>query len=189
MDGIWRRRMEHSEDAWPRMCKRASHWDVPAFIGRWLIPADAPPGGFCPWSCWGIGPSATTRDPGVVGRTLGCRKDYRRGRHAAAFPLTQFDIYHLKVRFEPVLRHEREDWPASIAAAANCNRSCNNSRLRRVDIRTIFGEPSQHHRLYARPMGPRLFPAARCVRCSWAARTFRSCRVAARMAGARLRQR
>ena len=58
-----------------------NHWGVPALMGRWLIPADAPPGqdpervvvlGYQFWQRYYSG------DPAVVGRTIQLvRKDYQ----------------------------------------------------------------------------------------------------------------
>ncbi|MGH9308334.1 MAG: ABC transporter permease [Vicinamibacterales bacterium] len=146
-----------------------NHWGVPALRGRWLIPADAPPGqepsrvvvlGYQFWQRYYSG------DPTVVGRTLQLvRKDYQIvGVMPPRFRWREADIYMpLKIRYEPniyygVTLKVRPD--ASIAAA--------NAELQpllqdfsrhaparypdtfRVHLRSIV-------ELYARPMGPKLF--------------------------------
>ena len=55
--------------------QRAEHWRTPAMLGRWLIPADAPPGGILPASSvlsYQFG-SDDAGDPSVVGRTIQTR--------------------------------------------------------------------------------------------------------------------
>ena len=84
-----------------------NHWGVPALMGRWLIPADAPPGqdpervvvlGYQFWQRYYSG------DPAVVGRTIQLvRKDYQIvGVMPPRFRWREADIYlPLKVRLEP----------------------------------------------------------------------------------------
>jgi len=84
-----------------------NHWGVPALMGRWLIPADAPAGqdparvvvlGYQFWQRYYSG------DPAVVGRTLQLvRKNYQIvGVMPPRFRWREADIYMpLKVRFEP----------------------------------------------------------------------------------------
>ena len=146
-----------------------NHWGVPALIGRWLIPADAPPGqdparvvvlGYQFWQRYYSG------DPGVVGRTLQLvRKDYQIvGVMPPRFRWREADIYlPLKVRFEPNIYYgmnvkirpgvsiaeangELQPILQQFAAAAP-GRYPDDFR---VNLRSII-------ELYARPMGPRLF--------------------------------
>ena len=84
-----------------------NHWGVPALMGRWLIPADAPPGqdparvvvlGYQFWQRYYSG------DPAVIGRTIQLvRKNYQIvGVMPPRFRWREADIYMpLKVRFEP----------------------------------------------------------------------------------------
>jgi predicted permease len=84
-----------------------NHWGVPAIIGRWLIPADAPAGrepervvvlGYEFWQRYFTG------DPDVVGRTIQLvRKNYQIvGVMPPRFRWREADIYlPLHVRFEP----------------------------------------------------------------------------------------
>jgi predicted permease len=146
-----------------------NHWGVPALMGRWLIPADAPPGqdparvvvlGYQFWQRYYAG------DPGVVGRTLQLvRKDYQIvGVMPPRFRWREADIYlPLKVRFEPNIYYgmNLKIRPGVSIAEANGelqpilkqfaaeapNRYPDDFR---VNLRSIV-------ELYARPMGPRLF--------------------------------
>src|SRR5689334_18729740 len=84
-----------------------NHWGVPALMGRWLVPADAPPGedparvvvlGYQFWQRYYSG------DPAVVGRTIQLvRKNYQIvGVMPPRFRWREADIYvPLRVRFEP----------------------------------------------------------------------------------------
>jgi putative ABC transport system permease protein len=146
-----------------------NHWGMPALLGRWLVPADAPPGqdaervvvlGYRFWQRYYSG------DPAVVGRTLQLvRKDYQIvGVMPPRFRWRDADIYlPLKVRFEPnvfygILLKIR---PGVTTEDAN------------ADLQPIFQEfarltPSSYPdsfrvtlrsiiELYAMPMGPRLY--------------------------------
>src|SRR5215510_14979267 len=84
-----------------------NHWGVRALMGRWLIPADAPPGqepvrvvvlGYQFWQRYYAG------DPAVVGRTIQLvRKNYEIvGVMPPRFRWREADIYvPLKVRIDP----------------------------------------------------------------------------------------
>ena len=147
-----------------------NHWGVPALMGRWLIPADAPPGqdparvvvlGYQFWQRYYSG------DPGVVGRTIQLvRKNYQIvGVMPPRFRWREADIYMpLKVRFDPNIYYgvEPQDsaWrldcgsqrrtAADPAAVRGCRRRVATRTTFRVNLRSII-------ELYARPMGPRLF--------------------------------
>ena len=146
-----------------------NHWGVPALMGRWLIPADAPPGqdparvvvlSYQFWQRYYAG------DPGVVGRTLQLvRKNYQIvGVMPPRFRWREGDIYMpLKVRPEPTVYYgvTLKIRPGVSIAAANAelqpvlqefakqtpNRYPDEFR---VNLRSII-------EMYARPMGPRLF--------------------------------
>jgi predicted permease len=88
-----------------------NNWGVPALMGRWLIPADAPPGqdaervvvlGYQFWQRYYAG------DPGVVGRTIQLvRKDYQIvGVMPPRFRWREADIYvPLAVKSDPNIRY------------------------------------------------------------------------------------
>ena len=146
-----------------------NHWGNPALMGRWLIPADAPPGqdparvvvlGYQFWQRYYTG------DPAVVGRTLQLvRKDYQIvGVMPPRFRWREADIYlPLKVRLEPNIYYgvTLKIRPGVSTAEANAElqpilqqfaaqspgRYPDNFR---VHLRSII-------ELFARPMGPRLF--------------------------------
>ena len=146
-----------------------NHWGTPALLGRWLIPADAPPGqdaarvvvlGFQFWQRYYAG------DPGIVGRTIQLvRKDYQIvGVMPPRFRWREADIYvPLKVRAEPNIYYgvNLRIRPGVSVAAANAELQpilqefAKQSPGRypdqfRVNLRSIV-------EMYARPMGPRLF--------------------------------
>jgi predicted permease len=146
-----------------------NHWGVPALMGRWLIPADAPPGqdpervvvlGYQFWQRYYSG------DPGVIGRTIQLvRKDYQIvGVMPPRFRWREADLYlPLKVRLEPdiyygvnirirpgvsIAEANGELQPILQAFAAQTPDRYPDQF--RVNLRSII-------EMYARPMGPRLF--------------------------------
>jgi predicted permease len=146
-----------------------NHWGVPALMGRWLVPADAPPGqdparvvvlGYQFWQRYYLG------DPAVVGRTIQLvRKDYQIvGVMPPRYRWREADMYlPLKVRVEPTIYYgvTLKIRPGVTAAQANAElqpileQFAADSRGRypdqfRVRLRSII-------ELFARPMGPRLF--------------------------------
>jgi putative ABC transport system permease protein len=146
-----------------------NHWGVPALMGRWLIPADAPPGqdpervvvlGYQFWQRYYSG------DPSVVGRTLQLvRKNYQIvGVMPPRFRWREADIYvPLKVRLEPNIYYgvNLKIRPGVSAAQANTDLQPILQQFAketpgrypdefRVNLRSII-------EMYARPMGPRLF--------------------------------
>ena len=146
-----------------------NHWGTPALMGRWLIPADAPPGqdparvvvlGYQFWQRYYSG------DPAVVGRTIQLvRKDYQIvGVMPPRFRWREADIYMpLKVRLEPNIYYgvtlKIRPGVSSRKPTPNCSRSSRSSPKAdagrypdqfRVNLRSII-------EMYARPMGPRLF--------------------------------
>ena len=146
-----------------------NHWGKPAFMGRWLIPADAPPGqdparvvvlGYQFWQRYYSG------DPGVIGRTLQLvRKDYQIvGVMPPRFRWREADIYMpLKVRLEPNIYYgvTLKIRPGVSVAEANAELQPILQQFAaqtpgrypdsfRVQLRSII-------ELFARPMGPRLF--------------------------------
>ena len=146
-----------------------NHWGTPALLGRWLIPADAPPGqdpervvvlGYQFWQRYYAG------DPGVVGRTIQLvRKDYQIvGVMPPRFRWREADIYvPLKMRQDPNIFYG-----LNLRIRAGVSLAEANAELQpilqqfaaeaparypdqfRVNLRTIV-------ELYARPMGPRLY--------------------------------
>jgi predicted permease len=146
-----------------------NHWGVAALMGRWLIPADAPPGqdparvvvlGYQFWQRYYAG------DSGVVGRTIQLvRKDYQIvGVMPPRFRWREADIYvPLKVRMDPNIYYG-----ANIRIRPGVSEAEANAELQpilkqfavqspgrypdafRVNLRSII-------EMYARPMGPRLF--------------------------------
>jgi putative ABC transport system permease protein len=146
-----------------------NHWGVPAMMGRWLVPADAPPGqdparvvvlGYQFWQRYYAG------DPGVVGRTLQLvRKDYQIvGVMPPRYRWREADIYMpLKVRVEPNIYYgvTLKIRPQVAPAEANAElqpifeefarqTSGRFPETFRVRLRSII-------ELFARPMGPRLY--------------------------------
>jgi predicted permease len=146
-----------------------NHWGVPPLMGRWLIPADAPPGqdpervvvlGYQFWQRQYAG------DRGVVGRTIQLvRKDYQIvGVMPPRFRWREADIYvPLKVRPEPNIYYgvNLKIRPGISTAEANAELQpilqefARHTPARypdqfRVNLRSII-------EMYARPMGPRLF--------------------------------
>jgi predicted permease len=146
-----------------------NHWGVPALMGRWLIPADAPPGqdparvvvlGYQFWQRY------YSADPSVLGRTLQLvRKDYQIvGVMPPRFRWREADIYlPLKVRVEPNIYYgiNLKIRPGISTAQANAElqpilqQFASQSPTRypdafRVNLRSII-------EMYARPMGPRLY--------------------------------
>jgi len=146
-----------------------NHWGVRALLGRWLIPADAPPGqepervvvlGYQFWQRYYSG------DPAVVGRTIQLvRKNYQIvGVMPPRFRWRDADIYvPLKVQLNPNIY-----FGTSLKIRAGVSTAEANADLLpilqkfatetpgrypdtfRVNLRSII-------ELYARPMGPRLF--------------------------------
>jgi predicted permease len=146
-----------------------NHWGVPALMGRWLIPADAPPGedparvvvlGYQFWQRYYSG------DPAVVGRTIQLvRKDYQIvGVMPPRFRWREADIYlPLKVRFDPNIYYgmNLKIRPGVSIAGANAELQPILQQFAahtpgrypdsfKVNLRSII-------EMYARPMGPRLF--------------------------------
>jgi predicted permease len=146
-----------------------NHWGSPALLGRWLIPADAPPGqdparvvvlGYQFWQRYYAG------DPGVVGRTIQLvRKDYQIvGVMPPRFRWREADIYvPLKIRPEPTVYYGltlkiRPGVPVTEANAElqpilqqfAAETPARYPDQFRVNLRSII-------EMYARPMGPRLF--------------------------------
>ncbi|HET7217908.1 MAG TPA: ABC transporter permease [Vicinamibacterales bacterium] len=146
-----------------------NHWGVPAIMGRWLVPADAPPGqdparvvvlGYQFWQRYYAG------DADVIGRMLQLvRKDYQIvGVMPPRYRWREADVYlPLKVRFDPHIYYGAtlKIRPGVPTAQANAElqpileRFAKQSPGRypdafRVNLRSIV-------ELYARPMGPRLY--------------------------------
>ena len=146
-----------------------NHWGVPALLGRWLIPADAPSGqeparvvvlGYQFWQRYFTG------DPNVVGRTIQLvRKNYQIvGVMPPRFRWREADIYvPLKVTPEPNIYFglNLKTRPGVATAQANAELLPILQQLAkerpdrypdefRVNLRSII-------EMYARPMGPRLF--------------------------------
>ena len=145
-----------------------NHWGMPALMGRWLIPADAPPGqdaervvvlGYQFWQRYYAG------DPGVVGRTIQLvRKNYQIvGVMPPRFRWREADIYvPLAVKSEPNIYYgvnlriqdgrvgrRRQRRPAADPAAVREGDPGRYPDQFRVNLRSIV-------ELYARPMGPKL---------------------------------
>ena len=146
-----------------------NHWGTPALLGRWLIPADAPPGqdpvrvvvlGFQFWQRY------YSADPAVVGRTIQLvRKDYQIvGVMPPRFRWREADIYvPLKVRLEPNIYYgvNLKIRPGVTTAEANAELQ---PILQQFAAQTPARYPDQFRvnlrsiiEMYARPMGPRLF--------------------------------
>jgi putative ABC transport system permease protein len=146
-----------------------NHWGVPALIGRWLIPADAPAGqdparvvvlGYQFWQRYYSG------DPTVIGRTLQLvRKDYQIvGVMPPRFRWREADIYMpLKVRSEPNIYYglTLKLRPGVSTPEANAELQ---PILQEFAKRTPGRYPDAFQvnlrsivELFARPMGPRLF--------------------------------
>jgi predicted permease len=146
-----------------------NHWGVPALLGRWLIPADAPAGqeparvvvlGYQFWQRYYTG------DPNVVGRTIQLvRKNYQIvGVMPPRFRWRDTDIYvPLKVSFDPNIYYgvNLKIRPGVTTAQANADLQPILQQFAketpgrypdgfRVNLRSII-------EMYARPMGPRLF--------------------------------
>ncbi len=146
-----------------------NHWGTPALLGRWLVPADAPPGqdpervvvlGYQFWQRYYSG------DPTVVGRTIQLvRKDYQIvGVMPPRFRWREADIYvPLKTRFEPNIYYGTtlKLKPGVAIAEANAElqpilqefAKLTPTRYPdtfRVNLRSIV-------ELFARPMGPKLY--------------------------------
>jgi len=146
-----------------------NHWGVRALLGRWLIPADAPPGqepervvvlGYQFWQRYYSG------DPDVVGRTIQLvRKNYQIvGVMPPRFRWRDADIYvPLKVRIDPNIYFgtSLKIRPGVSTAEANADLQPILQKFAtetpgrypdtfRVNLRSII-------EMYARPMGPRLF--------------------------------
>jgi predicted permease len=146
-----------------------NHWGVPAQMGRWLIPADAPPGqepervvvlGYQFWQRYYAG------DPAVVGRTIQLvRKNYQIvGVMPPRFRWREADIYvPLKLRPDPNIYYgtSLKIRPGVTLEQANAELQPILQEIAketpgrfpdafRVNLRSII-------EMYARPMGPRLF--------------------------------
>ena len=146
-----------------------NHWGVRALMGRWLIPADAPPGeeparvvvlGYQFWQRYYTG------DPAVVGRTIQLvRKNYQIvGVMPPRFRWREADIYvPMKVGLDPNIY-----FGVSLKVRPGVSTAEANGELQpmletfarqtptfypdgfRVNLRSIID-------LYARPMGPKLY--------------------------------
>jgi predicted permease len=146
-----------------------NHWGTPAMLGRWLIPADAPPGqdparvvvlGYQFWQRYYAG------DPSVVGRTIQLvRKDYQIvGVMPPRFRWREADIYvPLKVRAEPNVYYGATLKIREGVTAAEANAELQ-PILQQFAAETPARYPDQFRvnlrsiiEMYARPMGPRLF--------------------------------
>jgi putative ABC transport system permease protein len=146
-----------------------NHWGVPALMGRWLVPADAPPGqdparvvvlGYQFWQRY------YAADPAVVGRTIQLvRKDYQIvGVMPPRFRWREADLYTpLKTRPEPTAYYgvNLKLRPGVPVAEANAELQ---PILRQFAAETPGRYPDAFRvnlrsivELYARPMGPRLF--------------------------------
>jgi putative ABC transport system permease protein len=146
-----------------------NHWGVPALMGRWLVPADAPPGQdparvvvltYQFWKRYYAG------DPGVVGRTVQLvRKDYQIvGVMPPRFLWRNPDIYvPLKVRLEPNVYYG-----VSLKIRAGVSTAAANAELQPIVQEFARQTPERYPdafkvnlrgivELYARPMGPRLY--------------------------------
>jgi predicted permease len=146
-----------------------NHWGVPALMGRWLIPADAPPGldpervvvlGYQFWQRY------YSADPAVVGRTIQLvRKNYQIVCvMPPRFRWREADLYMpLKIRPEPNIYYgvNLKIRPGVSTDEANAEllpilqESARQTPARypaqfRVNLRSII-------EMYARPMEPRLF--------------------------------
>jgi len=146
-----------------------NHWGTPALLGRWLVPADAPPGqdpqrvvvlGYQFWQRYYSG------DPTAVGRTIQLvRKDYQIvGVMPPRFRWREADIYvPLKTSFEPNIYYGTtlKLKPGVTIAEANAELQpilqefAKQTPTRypdtfRVNLRSIV-------ELFARPMGPKLY--------------------------------
>lgn len=146
-----------------------NHWGVQALLGRWLIPADAPPGqdparvvvlGYQFWQRYYLA------DPAVVGRTIQLvRKNYQIvGVMPPRFRWREADIYvPLKIRPEPTIYYgaNLKIRPGVSVAEANAELQ---PILREFAAQTPGRYPDTFRvtlrsivEMYARPMGPRLF--------------------------------
>jgi predicted permease len=146
-----------------------NHWGVPALMGRWLVPADAPPGqdparvvvlGYQFWQRYYSG------DPAVVGRTLQLvRKDYQIvGVMPPRFRWREADIYvPLKVRLEPNIYYG-----VTLKLRSGVSTPAANAELQPILQQFAAQSPGRYPdafrvhlrsiiELFARPMGPRLF--------------------------------
>ena len=150
-----------------------NHWGVPALMGRWLIPADAPPGqdparvvvlGYQFWQRYYSG------DPAVVGRTIQLvRKNYQIvGVMPPRFRWREADIYvPLKVRLEPNIYYgvSLKIRPGVSAAEANAElqpilqQFAKQTPGRYPD--TFRVQPAQHHRAVRAADGAEAVSAAR----------------------------
>ena len=145
-----------------------NHWGVPALMGRWLIPADAPQGqdparvvvlGYQFWQRYCSG------DPAVVGRTLQLvRKDYQIvGVMPPRFRWREADIYMpLKIRLEPNIYYG-----GTIKIREGVSTAEANAELQPILETFAKQSPDRYPdsfrahlrsivELFARPMGPRL---------------------------------
>jgi putative ABC transport system permease protein len=146
-----------------------NHWGVPALMGRWLIPADAPPGqdparvvvlGYQFWQRYYLA------DPNVVGRTLQLvRKNYQIvGVMPPRFRWREADIYMpLKVKLDPNIRYGMNLKIRSGVSIAEANAELQ-PILEDFAAHTPGGFPDSFRvnlrsiiEMYARPMGPKLF--------------------------------
>ena len=146
-----------------------NHWGVPALMGRWLIPADAPLGqdparvvvlGYQFWQRYYSG------DPTVVGRTIQLvRKNYQIvGVMPPRFRWREADIYvPLKVTTDPNISYGPTLKIRQGVSTAEAN----------AELQPLLQEFAKHKQgrypdtfqvnlrsiveMYARPMGPKLF--------------------------------
>ena len=145
-----------------------NHWGVPALMGRWLVPADAPPGQdaervvVLSHAFWQRYYSA---DPNVVGRTIQLvRKNYQIvGVMPPRFRWRDVDIYvPLKVRSEPNIYYGANFRIRKSASIAEANAELQ-PILQQFAAQSPGRYPSEFRvqlrsiiEMYARPMGPRL---------------------------------
>ena len=146
-----------------------NHWGTPALMGRWLIPADAPPGqdparvvvlSHQFWQRYYGG------DPSVVGRTIQLiRKDYQIvGVMPPRFRWRESDLYMpLKVRMEPNVYYGTNFRIRSGVSLAEASAELQ-PILQQFAAESPGRYPDQFRvqfrdivELYARPMGPRLY--------------------------------
>ena len=150
-----------------------NHWGTPAMLGRWLIPADAPPGqdparvvvlGYQFWQRYYAG------DPSVVGRTIQLvRKDYQIvGVMPPRFRWREADIYvPLKVRAEPNIYYgaSLKIRAGRVHRGSQRGAAADPPAVRRRDAgalsRSVPRQPAQHHRDVCPADGAAALPAAR----------------------------
>ena len=145
-----------------------NHWGMPALMGRWLIPADAPQGqdaervvvlGYQFWQRYYAG------DPGIVGPhdSAGSQELSDRRRHAAALPVARSGHLHAargQVRSEHLLRRHPPHQTWRVGRRRQCRPAADPAAVREGDARALSRFVPVRLRsiveLYARPMGPKL---------------------------------